>query len=140
MLGVVCMALVIRLAIFVAIIFLIYTIIKYILSPKRKLELAHEQKKYYFLDNEENVRKNLLITYKGALFEGEKHLGTTEHAFEVVSVFIWPRNVANLKGLVRDDFFFIERKINDVYPNAKIDWKSPVKEFMEKGNSPDDTF
>lgn len=110
------------------------------LSPKRKLELAHEQKKYYFLDNQENVRKNFLLTYKGVLFEGEKYLGTTEHAFEVVSIFIWPRNTASLKGMVRDDFLFIERKILEYYPNAKIDWKSPVKEFMLKSNSPDEQF
>lgn len=129
-----------RLAIFAAIIFLIYSVIKYILSPKRKLELAHEQKKYHFLDFPENVRKNFHLTYKGVLFEGEKYLGTTDHAFEVVSIFIWPRSTASLKGLVRDDFLFIERKINDSYPNAKIDWKSPVKEFMIKSSSPDDQF
>lgn len=129
-----------RFVLFATIIFLIYSVIKYILSPKRKLELAHEQKKYYFLDYEENVRKNFLLTYKGVLFEGEKYLGTTKHAFEVVSIFIWPRNTASLKGLVRDDFLFIERKIHEHYPNAKIDWKSPIKEFMIKSSSPSDRF
>lgn len=129
-----------RFALFALIIFLIYSVIKYILSPKRKLELAHEQKKFYFLDNQENVRKNFHLTYKGVLFEGEKYLGTTEHAFEVVSVFIWPRSTPSLKGMVRDDFLFIERKIHEHYPNAEIDWKSPVKEFMLKSSSPDEQF
>ncbi len=98
----------------------------------RKLELAHEQKRYYFLDDQKNARKNFHLTYNGVLFEGEKYLGTTSNAFEVVSVFVWPKNIASLQGMVRDDFLFIEQKIMDSYPNAKIDWKSPIKEFLAK--------
>ena len=77
----------IRFLLFALIIFLIYSAIKYLLNPKRKLELAHEQKQFYFLDYKNDVRKNFHLTYKGVLFEGEKYLGTTENAFEVVSVF-----------------------------------------------------
>lgn len=130
----------IRFLLFALIIFLIYSVIKYLLNPKRKLELAHEQKRYYFLDDQDNVRKNFLITYKGALFEGEKYLGTTENAFEVISIFIWPRNLASLKGMVREDLQFIERKIHEHYPNAKMDWKSPIKEFMDKNKEPHTPF
>lgn len=129
-----------RFLLFALIIFLIYTAVKYILNPKRKLELAHEQKRYYFLDDPNNVRKNFLITYKGVLFEGEKYLGTTADAFEIISIFVWPRNTNSLNGLVRDDFLFIERKIQSAYPNAKIDWKSPIKEFMQKSNYADEQF
>lgn len=129
-----------RFLLFALIIFLIYTAIRYLLNPKRKLELAHEQKKYFFYDHKNNVRKNFLITYKGVLFEGEKYLGTTENAFEVVSVFIWPHKVADLYGLVREDFVFIENKIKDSYPNAKIDWKSPIHEFMRKSHHADAPF
>lgn len=129
-----------RTLLFALILFLIYSAIKYLLNTKRKLELAHEQKRYYFWDDQENVRKNFLITYKGVLFEGEKYLGTTDHAFEVVSIFVWPRSTAALKGMVREDFAFIERKINEAYPNAKIDWKSPLKEFMQKAVSAGEPF
>ncbi|WP_394137573.1 sigma-w pathway protein ysdB [Cytobacillus oceanisediminis] len=129
-----------RMLLFALILFLIYSAIKYLLNSKRKLELAHEQKRYYFWDDQENVRKNFLITYKGVLFEGEKYLGTTDNAFEVVSIFIWPRSTAALKGMVREDFIFIERKITEAYPNAKIDWKSPVKEFMNKTASPGEPY
>ncbi|MBU8879655.1 sigma-w pathway protein ysdB [Bacillus sp. FJAT-29790] len=129
-----------RLLLFALIFFLIYSVVKYLLNPKRKLELAHEQKRYYFLDDQDNVRKNFLITYKGVLFEGEKYLGTTENAFEVISIFIWPRSTAALKGMVREDLQFIERKINENYPNARIDWKSPIKEFMQKNQSPETPF
>lgn len=125
----------IRFLLFALIIFLIYSTIKYLLNPKRKLELAHEQKRFFFLDNKNNVRKNFLVTYKGVLFEGEKYLGTTENAFEVVNVFIWPHRVASLNGLVREDFEFIEKRVQESYPNASIDWKSPIHEFMKKSKS-----
>lgn len=121
-----------RLILFASIIFLIYRTVKYLLHPKRKLELAHEHKRFYLLDDQENVRKNFLVTYKGVLFEGEKYLGTTEYAFEVVSIFIWPKNSASLQGLSYEDFLFIEGEVHEVYPGAAISWKSPVKEFMEK--------
>jgi hypothetical protein len=125
------MILIARLLIIAMIIFLLYTAVKYLLSPKRKLELAHEQKKFYFLDDTNNIRHNFLLTHNGALFEGEKYLGTTEQAFEVVSIFIWPKSKAELEGMERKDFQFIEAEIKKNYPNAFIDWKSPIKEFME---------
>ena len=102
------------------------------LSPRRKLELAHEQGKFYFLDDQKNIRKNFLLTYQGVLFEGEKYLGTTNRAFEVVSIFIWPKKTDDLNGLERKDFLAIEDAVNKLYPAAQIDWKSPVKEFLEQ--------
>jgi cbb3-type cytochrome oxidase subunit 3 len=121
-----------RVLLLALILFLVYYLIKYIFNPKRKLELAHEQKKFYFHDDLNNVRKNFLITYKGVLFEGEKYLGTTNQSFEVVSIFIWPRNPSALKGMSKDDFLFLEDKVQDEYLNAKIDWKSPIKELLNK--------
>jgi cbb3-type cytochrome oxidase subunit 3 len=120
-----------RILLFAIILFLIYYLIKYIFNPKRKLELAQEQKRYFFMDDIDNVRKNFLLTYKGVLFEGEKYLGTTSDSFEVVSIFIWPRNMAALKGLSKDDFLLIEKNVREYYPNAKIDWKSPIKELLK---------
>jgi hypothetical protein len=114
------------------ILFLIYYLIKYIINPKRKLELAHEQKSYYFFDDKANVRKNFLLTYKGVLFEGEKYLGATHTSFEVVSIFIFPKDSGKLMGLTREDFQLIEKKVQDQYPNAKIDWKSPIKDLLNK--------
>ena len=131
------MLILIRLLLFALILFLLYKMVKFILNPKRKLEHAHEQKRYYFLDDPNNVRKNFLLTYKGVLIEGEKYLGTTDNAFDVISIFLWPHNVSSLMGLVREDFLFIERKILEQYPNAKLDWKSPVKEFMQKHTNPE---
>jgi cbb3-type cytochrome oxidase subunit 3 len=120
----------IRLALLALIIFIIYSIFKYLLNPKRKLELAHEQKNFYLLDQKNNVRKNFLLTYKGVMFEGEKYLGTTEKSFEVISIFIWPKNPEKLKGLRKQDFSFIQKEVRKQYPDAIIDWKSPIKEFL----------
>jgi cbb3-type cytochrome oxidase subunit 3 len=130
----------IRMLLFALIIFLIYRLVKFILSPKRKLELAHEQKRFYFLDDPQNVRKNFLLTYKGVLFEGEKYLGTTPDSFDVVSIFIWPQRTSTLKGLVKEDFHFIIDMIKVDYPNATINWKSPVKEFLQSDLLSDSPF
>ncbi|GIN71314.1 sigma-w pathway protein YsdB [Bacillus sp. J14TS2] len=126
------MFILLRIVIFALIIYLIYKIIKFILDPKRKLETAHEQKKYFFYDVPDNIRKNFLITLKGVMFEGEKYLGTTDRSFEVVSIFVWPRNTDLLQGLSYEDFRFIEHEIELRYPDSTIDWKSPIKELMEK--------
>jgi hypothetical protein len=122
----------IRLALLALFAFIIYSIFKYLLNPKRKLEIAHEQKNFYMLDQKSNVRKNFLLTYKGVLFEGEKYLGTTDRAFEVISIFIWPKNPEKLQGLKRQDFEFIQREVRKQYPEALIDWKSPIKEFLKE--------
>ena len=110
------MVLIMRFILLALIIFLIYTVIKYLFNPKRKLELAHEQKKFFLLDDTANIRKNFLLTYNGVMFEGEKYLGTTERSFEVISIFIWPKKVAGLKGLKRNDFLKIEEAIKKQYP------------------------
>ncbi len=123
---------ILRLLLIVFIFFLLYSGIKYFLNPKRKLELAHEKKQFYFLDDKENVRKNFLITYKGALFEGEKYLGTTTNAFEVVSIFIWSKSTSALQGLTLEDFDYIQEQVKLRYPHSKVDWKSPIKELILK--------
>ncbi len=119
-----------RLFILAAVILLIYSAFKYVLNPMRKLELAHDQKKFYLLDEQNNVRKNMLLTYKGVLFEGEKYLGTTEKSFEVVDISMRVKQPDRLVGMDREDFYFIEKEILIRYPNAKVEWKSPVKEFL----------
>ncbi|WP_078430157.1 sigma-w pathway protein ysdB [Alkalihalobacterium alkalinitrilicum] len=124
------MVLLFRLLIIIAFILIIYSAIKYITNPKRKFELAHEKKQFHFHDEKQNVRKNVLVTYKGVLFEGEKYLGTTDKAFEVISVQVRVKNPELLQGLDREDFNVIEKEILIHYPSAQIEWKSPVKEFL----------
>ncbi len=122
---------VIRLVLLVFILFVIYRIILYLFHPKRKLELAREQQRYYYYDDPTNVRKNFLLTYKGVVFEGEKYSDALKESFDVVSILIAPQQVIDLNRFVTGDFHYIEQKIYEHYPNAKIDWKSPVKEFLQ---------
>lgn len=129
------MILLIRIILFSLIIYLIYKIVQFILSPKRKLESAHENRKFFFYDVPDNIRKNFMITYNGVMFEGEKYLGTTDKAFDVVSIFVWPKNPDLLQGITYDDFMMLEKEINLRYPHAEIDWKSPIKEFIQKNRS-----
>ncbi|KOS67683.1 sigma-w pathway protein ysdB [Lysinibacillus contaminans] len=127
--------LLIRLAVIALIIYVFYKAIRYITDPKRKLDEAYEKNQYYFYDDVKNVRKNFFISYKGALFEGEKYLGTTEDAFEIVTIFIGARDAATLQGLTKNDFEYLQQEILTSYPNAKINWKQPIEQLMRDTSS-----
>ncbi|MDL4840636.1 sigma-w pathway protein ysdB [Aquibacillus rhizosphaerae] len=122
--------LIFRLLIFIAMILLLYTAYKYVMNPKRKLEVAKEKKTFYFLDDADNIKKNLLMTYKGFLFEGEKYLGTTEKSFDVVNISVHAHNPGELKGLERNDLYFLEEEILIRYPFAKIEWQYPINKLI----------
>jgi hypothetical protein len=92
--------------------------------------VAHQNKHFFLLDEYKNVRKNLLVTQKGVLFEGEKYLGTADNAFRVIHIKLWPHKNSELHGLDVNDFFEIEKKLFERYPYATIEWSSPVKELM----------
>ncbi|MFK9091228.1 sigma-w pathway protein ysdB [Bacillus salipaludis] len=113
------------------IIFLFYMGVKLLFQSSRKLESARKHKRFLLIDHED-VRKNFLLTYKGAVFTGEKYMGAKDNTFDVVSISIWPENTATLKGMVKEDFFYMDKKILEHYPNADINWKSPVKEFLQQ--------
>lgn len=124
------MPLLIRFIIIVFIVYLFYRGIRYLTNPLRKLDDAYAEEKYYFFDELKNVRKNFFITYKGAMFEGEKYLGTTSDSFEVVSIFVWVKDETKLQGFTKDDFHFISAEILSNYPKADISWKNPIEKLM----------
>jgi len=123
---------IVRFLIVALIIYLFYRGIAYLMDPKRKLDDAYERGSYYFYDDVKNVRKNFFISYKGALFEGEKYLGTTEDAIEVVSIFVWAKDNMKLQGFLREDFLFLEKEILMNYPDADVNWKNPIEQLMKK--------
>lgn len=126
------MAFLIRLLVIGLIIYFFYRLIRYIVDPKRKIDSAIESGNYYFYDDVTNVQKNFFIAMRGVLFEGEKYLGTTEDSFEVVSIFVWTDSPAKLQGFSKEDFAFLEKEIQLNYPNARIDWKSPIGQLLHK--------
>jgi len=121
-----------RFIILALLIFAFYKLLQYIFDPKRKLDEAYEKGNYYVYDDVKNVRKNFFITYKGALFEGEKYLGTTDNAFDVISIFVSVHNLAELQGLTKEDFEFLQNEILMSYPSAKISWIEPIENLMKK--------
>lgn len=124
------MSLIIRFVIIAFIIYLFYRGIRYLMNPKRKLDEAYEEGNYFFYDDIKNARKNFFITYKGALFEGEKYLGTTNDAIDVVSIFIWVKDDAKLQGFTKDDFSFLSAEVLLNYPKAQISWKNPIEQLL----------
>ena len=126
------MALLFRIVIIALIIYIVYKGVRYLTDPKRRLDEAHERGEYYFYDDVKNVRKNFFISYKGALFEGEKYLGTTENAFEVVSIFVFVHDSMKLQGFMKEDFLYLEKEILMNYPNATISWKNPIEQLMKE--------
>lgn len=130
--GISIMALLIRFVIIALIIYAFYRGVRYLLDPKRKLDEAHQKGQFYFYDDVKNVRKNFFITYRGALFEGEKYLGTTDQAFEVVSILVSTPDIARLQGFTRDDFIYLTKEITINYPHADITWQGPIEDLMKK--------
>ena len=126
------MALLFRIVVIALIIYIVYKGVRYLTDPKRRLDEAHERGEYYFYDDVKNVRKNFFISYKGALFEGEKYLGTTENAFEVVSIFVFVHDSMKLQGFTKEDFLYLEKEILMNYPNATISWKNPIEQLMKE--------
>ena len=114
------MGLLIRFVIIAFIIYLFYRGIRYLTDPKRKLDDAYAEEKYYFYDEVKNVRKNFFITYKGAMFEGEKYLGTTEDSIDVVSIFVWVKDETKLQGFTKDDFHFLSSEIIIQLPKSRL--------------------
>jgi hypothetical protein len=112
-------------------IFLIFGTIKFLLKPTRKLEAARKHKRFLLLDNDE-VIKNFQLTYNGAVFMGEKYLGATKNSIDVVSISLTPVHSTSIQGMVKEDFYFIEKKIHEKYPVAQINWKSPIHEFLHQ--------
>ena len=121
------MGLLIRFVIIAFIIYLFYRGIRYLTDPKRKLDDAYEEERYYFYDDVKNVRKNFFITYKGAMFEGEKYLGTTENSFDVVSIFVWVKNEANFKVSRKMIFIFYNLKFYQIIRQLKLVGKIQLK-------------
>lgn len=126
-----------RLFLLIAIGIIIYSIAKYFLDPRRKLEAAHSRGEYHFLDDSGNVRKNLMFTYRGVMFEGEKYLGPAEDSFEVTSIVIWTEDTDKLMGLSKKDFHFLEKEILIHYPKATIEWRSPINRLLKQGERKD---
>ena len=126
------MGLLIRFIIIAFIVYLFYRGIRYLTDPKRKLDDAYAEDKYYFYDEVNNVRKNFFLSYKGAMFEGEKYLDSTDDSIDVISIFVWVKDETKLQDFTKADFDFLLSKILTNYPKATISWKNPIERLMKQ--------
>ncbi|MCP3025483.1 sigma-w pathway protein ysdB [Halobacillus sp. A5] len=126
------MVILFRILLVIAAAVIVYTVFKFYTDPHRKLEQAQHNKEFYFHDDPENTKHNFIMTYRGILFEGEKYLGATENAFEVLTIYVSAKEPAKLKGLEREDLYFLEEQILIHYPYSKIEWKYPINRLNIK--------
>ena len=110
-----------RLVLLALIIFIVYRILSYATSPVRRLEFAKRKNRFYMIDDKKNVRMNLLVTYNGFLFEGEKYVNSNDKK-TVSSILLWATEPYDTK-MLDEDVLFLEESLKAVYPNAKINWK-----------------
>lgn len=122
-----------RLVIIIFLFSLIYLTIKFLFTPKRKLESARKHNRFLLLDHEEAL-KNFHLTYNGVVFTGEKYLGTTKNNIDVVSISLSLENPTLLNRLGKEDFYYIENKILEKYPAAEIHWKRPIQVYSSKNS------
>ncbi|QDP40819.1 sigma-w pathway protein ysdB [Radiobacillus deserti] len=120
-----------RILILIALAIIVHTAYEYVTSPIRKLERAKKMKHFYYVDDPRDEKKNLLMTYKGIVFEGEKYIGATEESFDVVRISVFVKDPQHLKGLERNDLYFLEEELLIRYPHAEIDWKYPINKLLE---------
>lgn len=126
------MVILFRILLLAALLFLVYTMVQLAKDPKRQFNTAVEHRSFYFEDNEDNPKRNFFITYKGAIFEGEKYVGATEESFEVVSITVSAKEPDRLTGMEREDLYFLEKEILTRYPHASIEWKYPMKTLLQR--------
>lgn len=119
------MLLLLRFLLLALLIFIVYRIIVIARNPSIRLEYAKKTNRYFLLDDPKNARMNLLLTYKGFLFEGEKYVHA-KFTNQVDSILIWPTEPYDTK-LTEEDIHFIESSLRSVYTQAKIQWKYPTK-------------
>ncbi|MCY8522550.1 sigma-w pathway protein ysdB, partial [Bacillus atrophaeus] len=113
---------ILRLALLALLAYCIYVAVRFYTNPKRRLKLAQSKEHFYIVDEQKNARKNFQLTYKGVLFEGEKHIPSKDHPLFIHTIFVWTESPEKLAAFSAKDFKDIEQKVNERYPDCKIDW------------------
>jgi hypothetical protein len=100
--------------------FLIYglsRLLAFLTNPQRRLKFAQKRGTFYLFDKKDNIRMNLLLTYKGHLLEGEKYAS----AKEVDRILLLP-STPYVTNMSKQDKAYIEQSLLSIYPKATIDW------------------
>lgn len=121
-----------RLALVALLVYIFYMAVKFFSNPRRKLKQAQLKEGFYFMDEQQNARKNFNFVYKGVLFEGEKHVPSKDHPLFVHSIYVWTESPEKLSEFTLEDFEKLEENIIERYPQTKIDWDQPIKKSNKK--------
>ena len=124
---------ILRLALLALLVYVVYRAVQFLGSPDRRLKSAQAKKHFYFLDEQKNARKNLKLTFKGVLFEGEKHIPSKDHPLFIHTIFVWTEAPEEkLSSFTEEDFAKLEENIKAHYPDCKIDWDSNIQKWRNK--------
>ncbi len=118
---------VLRIVLLALLIYFIYMGVKFYANPKRRLRLAQSKENFYFIDEQKNTRKNLQLTYKGVLFEGEKHIPSKDHPLFIHTIFVWTENPEKLNRFSAGDFEEVEKRYWSGIRIARLIGTSPSK-------------
>ncbi|MEC0701928.1 sigma-w pathway protein ysdB, partial [Bacillus haynesii] len=103
---------ILRLALLALLVYVVYRAVQFFGNPDRRLKSAQAKKHYYFLDEQKNARKNLKLTFKGVLFEGEKHIPSKDHPLFIHTIFVWTEAPEEkLSFFTEEDFAELEENI-----------------------------
>ncbi|MEC1262843.1 sigma-w pathway protein ysdB [Bacillus swezeyi] len=127
------LVIILRLALLALLIYVVYKAVLFLGSPKRRLKSAQAKEHFYFLDEQKNTRKNFKLTFKGVLFEGEKHIPAKDHPLFIHTIFVWTDSSEEKLGTFTEaDFNELEERIKQRYPDCKIDWDSSIQKWKNK--------
>ena len=124
---------ILRIGLLALLLYVVFKVVQFFGDPKRRLKSAQAKKDFYFLDEQKNTRKNFKLTFKGVLFEGEKHIPSKDHPLFIHTIFVWTdASEEKLRTFTNEDFSELENKIKAHYPDCKIDWDSSIKKWKHK--------
>ena len=117
---------VLRIVLLALLIYFIYMCVKFYANPKRRLRLAQSKENFILLTNRKHA-KNLQLTYKGVLFEGEKHIPSKDHPLFIHTIFVWTENPEKLNRFSAGDFEEVEKRYWSGTRIARLIGTSPSK-------------
>ncbi|MDN9008612.1 hypothetical protein [Brevibacillus laterosporus] len=119
------MALLLKILLPIGCFFLCWYFMSRLFHPLRAFRQARRKGTFHLLDTPTNIRQNLLLTYKKAVYEGEKYSepGKPSHVNWIVLTLTKPTT----EELLPIDYDLMESRLHEHYPQAQIQWPPCTK-------------
>lgn len=105
--------------------FLCWYFMSRLFHPLRAFRQSRRKGTFYMLDTPGNIRQNLLVTYKKAVYEGEKYSEPGKPAN--VNWIIMTLTKPTTEDLLSVDYDLMESHLHEHYPQAQIQWPPCAK-------------